>query len=211
MNSQYLKWFREIELSLWYFFRLFGDLCSQCAEQTLIQVRNNERKNKQSWCCCMIDNQVHDYWEPLNKIQSKFDNNWHSKIKNIPSGLGKNRMPGNGPCVALGINGCSLHKHRPPTCSTQLCEKMIFVLNELKITNSLKHAPLQIENIIILPDIVNVLYGVHKGKKVKLDDVKRYLKNLGDFRNKFALIDRKERKKVIDQSIRFFMLEGGKL
>ncbi len=182
LNSNYLGWFHQIEKALWSFFALFGNLCSTCARQTLEDISTRERKGRDAWCCCMIDNQVHDNWESLNVVQSRFDRHWYESIRR-PKGA---RTVGNGPCPALGDNGCRLKKCRPITCSTQLCSKMLLILNDLGVIRKPTQAALQIEDLISLPDILPDLYGTRKGKKVSLPDVETYLSQVKLLKDKFA-------------------------
>jgi len=181
-NSQYLKWFHEIEKTLWSFFALFGDLCNRCARQALQDVSNGERKRRELWCCCMIDNQVHDNWESLNAVQSQFDRHWYKPMRRS-KGV---RMPGNGPCPALGEQGCRLKKCRPITCTTQLCSQMLVVLKDLGVIQKPTHVALQIEDLIKLPDILPDLYGTRKGRKVTASDINAYISGVRDIKRTFA-------------------------
>ena len=181
-NSQYLKWFHQIEKSLWTFFALFGDLCHKCARQTQQNAASGQRKGWDSWCCCMIDNQVHDNWESLNAIQTRFNRNWYESIRR-PKGI---RTLGNGPCPALGDNGCRIKKCRPITCTTQLCSKMLVVLKAHGVIKKPTHAALQIEDLITLPDILPDLYGTRKGNKVCQQDVETYISEIENISAKFA-------------------------
>ncbi|MBI4649801.1 hypothetical protein HY745_00580 [Candidatus Desantisbacteria bacterium] len=200
-NSQYLTWFNEIEKILWSFYKHFENLCSECALYTISSVKNSSRENRFNWCCCMIDNQVNDNWETLNNVQSRFDNNWYEKIKKNSFDLGRNRMPGNGPCPALGPSGCLLTKLRPVTCTTQLCEKMLIILQRLKIIPGFKSVPLQIEDIVPLKNILPILYGYHKDKKVKLEEKLEYIKAIKELTTRFGSIDRQIRKNIINEVI----------
>jgi hypothetical protein len=205
LNSEYLKWFKEIEKNLWAFFRLFGDICSLCAGKTCNQAAKRIRGKRKSWCCCMIDDQIHDNWQPLNLIQCRIDPKWYEKIRQETGDLKIRRMPGNGPCPALGISGCIIEQYRPITCTTQLCEKMLFVLGEVGIIKKAQHAPLQIEDIISLPNILTDLYGVHRGRKIKREEVVEYIKGVRQLRDRFSQTDLKTKEKLIVQSIKIFM------
>ena len=186
VNSQYLKWFNQIEKALWSLFDLFGDICSRCACGTLDSIANGERKGQDQWCCCMIDNQVHDNWEALNAIQMRFDRNWYESMRR-PKG---SRSVGNGPCPALGDAGCSIKKCRPITCTTQLCSKMLVVLKQRGLINKPTHAALQIEDLIALPDILPELYGTRNGKKVTQSDVDAYISAVKSLKAKLAGVKR---------------------
>lgn len=205
LNSEYLKWFKEIEKSMWAFFRLFDDLCSLCAAKTNEQAARGIRDKRKSWCCCMIDDQIHDNWQSLNSIQYRFDPKWHEKIRQETENRNIRRMPGNGPCPALGKKGCLIKQYRPITCTTQLCEKMLFVLGETSVIKKTQHAPLQIEDIISLPNILADLYGVRKNRKIKNDDVTEYINAVQRLRDRFKRVDPEFKKKLIKQSIKTFM------
>lgn len=194
-NSQYLKWFHQIEKSLWKLFAQFDDLCGRCAKQTLHESKTSKRNARDEWCCCMIDNQVHDNWPVLNANQNRSDRNWYKKL--VPLEIG--RMPGNGPCPALGPNGCQLKKHRPITCTTQLCTKMLKALNRLNLIKCPVSRALQIEDIIKLPDILPSLYGTNrKTEKVSKEDVEEYLSTINSLRSRFSNIPIKQRQDAIN-------------
>ncbi|NQU40584.1 MAG: hypothetical protein HQ523_11570 [Lentisphaerae bacterium] len=182
VNSNYLKWFHEIEKALWSFFGLFGELCGQCAQDTLEAMAAGEREGRDAWCCCMIDNQVHDNWESLNAVQSRINRQWYDAIRREK----RVRGVGNGPCPALGEQGCRIKKCRPITCTTQLCSKMLVVLNDLGVVQSATHRALQIEDLIALPDILPDLYGTRKGRTVSRADVDAYLAALQRMKERFT-------------------------
>lgn len=205
LNSEYLRWFKEIEKSMWAFFRLFGELCSLCAAKTNEQAARGIRSKRKSWCCCMIDDQIHDNWQSLNSIQCRFDSKWHEKIRQETEGQTIRRMPGNGPCPALGSKGCLIKQFRPITCTTQLCEKMLFVLGETGVIKKTQHAPLQIEDIIPLPNILADLYGIRKSRKIKSEEVVVYMNAVQDLRDRFKQIAPELKKRLIIQSIKIFM------
>jgi hypothetical protein len=196
-NSQYLKWFHAIEKALWSFFALFGDMCARCAANTRQAVDNGERDNWESWCCCMIDNQVHDNWESLNAVQSRFDRNWYEPMRRPE----RPRMPGNGPCPALGPRGCLLAKCRPITCTTQLCDKMLRVLHELGIIKKPAQTELQIEDLIPLPPILPALYGTGKPRKVLDSEVDAYIAAVKGFRDKLANIPPERRREAVNRQL----------
>jgi hypothetical protein len=194
-NGRYLKWFNDIEKELWRLFALFGDLCGRCALQTLADAAAGRRDNRADWCCCMIDNQVHDNWAALNSNQSRSDSGWYEKLERLDLG----RMPGNGPCPALGEQGCRLKKLRPITCTTQLCNKMLSVLNCLGLVQSPCHSALQIEDLVGLPNILPSLYGTaRKPQKITAADVEHYLATVRELRFRFRSIPQTEREKAIN-------------
>ncbi|MFC1452376.1 hypothetical protein ACFLSJ_03420 [Verrucomicrobiota bacterium] len=130
----------------------------------------------------MIDNQVHDNWESLNAVQSRFDRHWYDSMRR-PTGV---RRLGNGPCPALGERGCRLKKCRPITCTTQLCSKMLAILNDLGLVRTSTHAALQIEDLIAVPDILPDLYGTRKGREISISDVEAYLSAVKRIKEKCA-------------------------
>lgn len=198
-NSRYLKWFNQIEKELGTFFDLFGDLCSRCAKKTLREIEQRQRKGRSAWCCCMIDNQVHDNWEALNAIQVRTNRDWYKALPQQDMGR---RMPGNGPCPALGHTGCQLEKHRPITCTTQLCTKMLIALHALKLVDSPVHHALQIEDLIELPDILPTLYGTARRPcNVSRDDVRRYTDTIRALRDRFAAQPIDKRHRAIQQGL----------
>ncbi|MEK7139491.1 MAG: hypothetical protein AAB817_02220, partial [Patescibacteria group bacterium] len=79
------------------------------------------------------------------------------------------RLPGNGPCPALSCNGCILKSFRPPTCSTQLCPKMLRILNELGVVAGTTGAPRQIEDMAGIASPLNSLFGLDKTKATAAD------------------------------------------
>lgn len=193
---------------MWAFFRLFDDLCSLCATKTIEQTAKGIRDKRKSWCCCMIDDQIHDNWQSLNSIQCRIDPKWHEKLRQETAekeDLKIRRMPGNGPCPALSPKGCLIKQYRPITCTTQLCEKMLFVLGETGVIKKTRHAPLQIEDIISLPNILPELYGVRRNRKIKKEEVAEYIKAVQELRDRFRQVDPKSKKNLIAQSIKFFM------
>lgn len=197
-NSRYLKDFYQIERELWRFFALFGDLCGRCARKTLRESASGQRQARDQWCCCMIDNQVHDNWQTLNPLQCRRDRGWYEKLEPLEMG----RMPGNGPCPALGPTGCRLPRWRPITCTTQLCTKMLEVLKRTGLYDGPIDFARQIEDILPLPDILPRLYGSAKGKaagrKVGNEEVQRYLQTIRQYREQLAAVGDPARQAAID-------------
>lgn len=216
LSSGNLELFKEIEKSLWRFFRLFDNLCFLCYQETAKQVNERGvRNNRKYWCCCMIDNQVHDNWKSLNIVQQRISGkNWYEEIKKATdfyrSEIIRKRMPGNGPCPALCKTGCLIKKFRPITCTTQLCEKMLFVLLKLAIKNVAWNKSLQIEDVIKLPEILKTLYGLENKHKVHREHAKEYIKSVNKLRVKFGLVDVTKKKQLIEKAIHFFLIKGGK-
>ena len=205
LSSQYLRWFQEIEKSLGALFRLFSGLCGQCYSQTMAQAVSGERAKRGYWCCCVIDNQVHDHWTQLNAVQIRADRQWYQKMKIPKDHPARRRFPGNGPCPALGPQGCQISRCRPITCTTQLCEKMLYVLAEARLISGPIDSPRQIEDIISLPDILPALYGCRKNQAVTAAEVQAYLAALAEFTARLARIDVKQRRLWTDRAITRFM------
>ncbi len=161
-----LQLYKKVEKNLKSFFRLFDDLCLYCFNESIDYLRGGGRDNYDELCCCITDNQVHDHWPYLNSIQ-KITNGlqWLAKMDKTGLEIGRHRLPGNGPCPALCESGCVIKRFRPPTCSTQLCRKMIFILHELNTIDRLpKCIPCQIEDIVGIQSPMDLLYGIKKGK-----------------------------------------------
>ena len=195
IHSRDLQQFHEIERALWKLFALFDPLCGRCARKTLREHAAGKRDDREFWCCCMIDNQVHDHWDTLNPVQSHYDRKWYDKLAPLPM----RRMPGNGPCPALGEQGCRLRKCRPVTCTTQLCAKMLAVLQRLGLYDGCTTAARQIEELVPLPDVLHALYCQgNKGKKVTPEEVQTYLESIGYYRSRFSAVDASVRKAAID-------------
>jgi len=198
-NSQHLRWFHELERELWRFYALFGDLCGRCARKTLRESSAVQRQGRDQWCCCMIDNQVHDNWETLNPLQCRRDRGWYESLVPLPLG----RMPGNGPCPALGPSGCRLPRHRPITCTTQLCVKMLRVLKRLDLYAGHTDSARQIEDILPLPDILPVLYGAAKNKRATATpaQVEQYRSAIRALRDRMASLAPAARQAAIDAEL----------
>ena len=208
-NSQYLKWLCGIENELSLLFRLFSPLCSDCFSLTIGQSERRERENRRFWCCCLIDNQVHDHWESLDAIQSRLDPKWYQKLKGNNSLSRIGRMPGNGPCSALGPSGCLIKKCRPITCGTQICEKMLYILSRTAVVDCLAVGPLQIEDIIDVPDILPELCGLRRGKQITERDVRKYREAIVELRQKLSVITKEERLSLVEESLSFYLKKGG--
>lgn len=195
IHSRDLQQFHRIERSLWRLFHVFGDLCSRCAEKTLREHAQGDRSARQDWGCCMIDNQVHDHWTTLNPIQSHYDRNWYDRLE--PISLGK--MPGNGPCPALGMKGCRIARCRPVTCTTQLCNKMLKVLKHWNVYNGETAYARQIEDFLDLPDILFALYEQDKKKrKVSDAEIAEYVKVIETYYRKIMRIPASDRIRAVD-------------
>jgi len=207
LSSQYIKWFIETENELSKFFKLFSPLCSECFLHTNSQSENGERKNRQFWCCCLIDNQIHDHWESLNTIQKRFSIQWYKKLNKDT--VKKKRMPGNGPCPALGKSGCLIKKCRPVTCSTQVCEKMLYILNKAGIIKCDVNRPQQIEEIVDVPDILHILYGTKNRKVITEQDVFKYRNVLNQLKAKLSEIPKKTLTSLIKESLGVYPEKGG--
>ncbi|MFU8780260.1 MAG: hypothetical protein ACNA71_04455 [Kiritimatiellia bacterium] len=185
IHSTDLQHFHDIERALWRLFGCFGPLCGRCARKTLREHAVGDRSARVDWCCCMIDNQVHDHWDTLNPVQSHYDRKWYEKLVPLPLG----RMPGNGPCPALGEAGCRLRRCRPVTCTTQLCNKMLKVLAALDLYAGPTESARQIEEFVALPDILFALYGARRdNRKVPVSDVQVYLDAIHGYRRRLEAV-----------------------
>jgi len=183
VHSNDLQRFHEIERTLWRLFALFDPLCARCARKTLREHAAGERTGREAWCCCMIDNQVHDHWDTLDPVQSHYDRKWYARLTPLPLG----RMPGNGPCPALGPKGCRLRRCRPVTCTTQLCSKMLDVLQRLDLYRGPTTSARQIEELLPLPDILFGLYGgARSRRKVAAGEVADYLASIRAYTARLA-------------------------
>ncbi len=201
VNSQYLRWFHDLERELWRFYALFGDLCGRCARRTLRESAGGQRQARDQWCCCMIDNQVHDHWETLDPLQRRQDRGWYEKLVPLPMG----RMPGNGPCPALGPSGCRIARWRPITCTTQLCVKMLRVLKRLGLYDGPDTYARQIEDFLPLPAILPRLYGSARPPQdrgpVKADEVETYRRTVRAYRDRLAAVGDVRREAAIDAEL----------
>lgn len=209
LTSNYLEWYKEIERSLWKFFHLFDNLCLLCFQKTINQINEGGRRNNRNyWCCCITDNQIHDSWESINALQERINGkNWYQKIKSktdFRDSIFKRRLPGNGPCPALYEQGCLIQQFRPITCTTQLCEKMLYILSKLETKNVEWSKPLQIEDIIELPEILKILYGLENKQKASRQNVRDYINSINKLRDDLLRVDVQERTRVINEAINFF-------
>ena len=165
INSDSLARHRKFEKCLSGFFRLFGNLCALCFEKTVSQItEGNHRDKMQHWCCCLTDNQVHDNWDLLDGTQRLISGpGWYDLVKQRSAGwqssIPKRRLPGNGPCPALCEKGCFIAHCRPITCTTHVCEKMIFVLVSAGLSDADCYKPLQIDEIVGLPNLFHILHN----------------------------------------------------
>lgn len=208
-NSQYLKWYSGIESELSLFFKLFSPLCTECFSRTVDQVELQERSHRHHWCCCLIDNQVHDHWKPLDAIQKRQDSQWYQKLIGKGRVMKKGRMPGNGPCPALGPSGCLMKKYRPVTCNTQICEKMLYVLSRASVIKCETARPLQTEDILDVPDILPELYGMRRSRQITEQDVRKYREAIAKLRRAMEAIPEEKRLSFVAEAIAFYFQKGG--
>ena len=210
IHSDNVKKYKQIEKTLFRLFRLFDNLCMLCYEETIHQIKEGGNRNKvRHWCCCLTDNQVHDHWESLDNIQKVICGpNWYDTVKKkhtVWRAVAQKRsLPGNGPCPALGSGGCLICSCRPITCTTQLCEKMIFILSKMGISKANYTRPLQIEEIIRLPNILRIVYGQEKGK-IDFLQVESYVKSIEGLRVEFEKFDLSQRRKMVVEAINCFL------
>jgi|GEM_PF-5312796 hypothetical protein len=162
-NRADLKRYREVERLLKRFFLLFGNLCSYCFSESMAAISSGIRPNK-AFCCCLIDNQVHDHWEALREVQEIVNGpNWVRAINENSLETGRRRLPGNGPCKALCSQGCLLSSMRPPGCSTLVCSHMVFVLCELKLIEPRDIEDCEIDKLLGAVSPLEHLYGLKRG------------------------------------------------
>jgi len=207
-NSQYLQWYSGIENELSLLFKLFSPLCAECFSRTVDQVEERERSNRQFWCCCFIDNQIHDHWGPLDAIQKRQDSGWYQKLIDKGMVIKKGRVPGNGPCPALGSSGCRITKCRPVTCNTQICEKMLYVLNKAKVIECEMARPLQTEDILAVPDILPELFGMRRNKQITGQDVREYREAIVKLRHAMEAVPEERRRSFVMEAIEFYLEKG---
>jgi len=159
-----LKKFRELEKMLKRFFSLFEDLCAHCFSESMGAISSGVRPHK-DMCCCLVDNQAHDYWQSLSKAQEMTNGpNWAKAIEQNRFTTGKRRMPNNGPCKALCERGCLLSCMRPPSCSTLVCSHMVEVLVILKLIRKPGHdGNCEIDELLGAKSPLDALYGIKPG------------------------------------------------
>lgn len=194
-NKQYLLWYLEIEKELSSFFHNFENLCQYCFSESISTIESKKNRQLKQLCCCLVDNQVHDYWPYLNCNQKTANGpNWSAKLAKDKA-LVKNPT-GRGPCPALTDQGCSI-RLRPPTCSTQLCTKMLRILKELNVgVIKSTDEPCQIEDLIGTNSPLDILYGIRKGK-ISREIIDDFLKRIRDLSDQMKAIPRQDVEKVI--------------
>ncbi len=171
-----LESYRTIEKRLRVLFDMFHDLCAFCFTESLNIVRVNGRLSSETACCCLVDNQVHDYWPTLDAVHRQVEGpNWQKGLERAGVGLGDKKVI-RGPCPALSREGCVLNKFRPPTCSTQLCLYIVNVMVDLGIIERPRAIPCQIEDLIKVASPLDILFGVRKRKRqISEDNIPEYL------------------------------------
>lgn len=203
LSNHQLDLFCAIEKELQAFFRLFENLCEQCFIASKSALESGNKNSDCPLCCCMVDNQVHDYWSMLNQVQrTKRGPRWSDELPKIKVKIGRRRIPGNGPCSALSEKGCTLRNLRPPTCSTQLCLNMIAILIQLALVERPHSVPCQIEDLLKLPSPLNALYGIEK-QVCNNEQIEAFRKELQELRKKFNDIDPKKRRDILCRQIEF--------
>lgn len=198
-----LSVYQRLESRLRSFFKLFDNMCVCCFMTSLSLVRNGIRPNQQDFCCCLVDNQLSDYWLLLDQVQkSTRGPNWSCQL---PTKLdtGRRRLPGGGPCRALTCNGCSLDFLRPPTCNTQLCKSMIEVLLDLHLIErnlAKSREVLQIEEILGVSSPLDYLYGVQK-KLIPEYSVEVYVERLESYTKQFCAVEPEKRRIAVNSAL----------
>jgi len=148
------------------------------------------------------------HWESLNPIQSRFDCHWYEKLTANGCVTKKNSLPGNGPCPALGLSGCRVKKCRPATCSTQVCEKMLYVLNQSGTVACKTSSPLQIEELIGVTDIMFELCGIKNRREITASDVREYKDAVARLRTRLASVQNGNRQTLIEQALEKYLRKG---
>jgi len=169
-----LESYRAVEKRLRVLFDTFHDLCVFCFAESLASARAGRRLSPATACCCLVDNQVHDYWPVLDSVHRRVEGpSWQKELERAGVGLGGKRVV-RGPCLALSCRGCVLDKFRPPTCSTQLCSYIVNVMVDLDVIKKPRTTPCQVEDLIGEASPLDVLFGVRKGQ-VNEGDISAYL------------------------------------
>jgi len=192
-----LKRFREIEKMLKRFFSLFEDLCAHCFTESMGAIASGVRPHE-GMCCCLVDNQVHDYWQPLSEAQEMTNGpNWAQPIEQNSFATSKRRMPNNGPCKALCEHGCLLSCMRPPSCSTLVCPHMIRVLADLKLCQNPKHdGNYEIDELLGVQSPLDTMYGIRSGNASS----DQYVNALRALTERMRTIPESQRKAAISRS-----------
>lgn len=161
-----LAMYCDVEKRLRALFSYFTDLCACCFAQTLEAIKAGARVDPESACCCMVDNQVHDYWRTLEGAQmTVVGPSWKKQLDKADLDVGKVIR---GPCPALSSKGCVLLRLRPPTCSTQVCAYIMSAMSDLGVAVKTP-TPCQIEELIGAPSPLDFAFGV-SGKGVSRED-----------------------------------------
>jgi hypothetical protein len=188
----------RLERELIRVFRYFGDLCKFCFEQSLEKIKAERGIDTHELCCCLVDNQILDHWRCVDEAQKTIHGpSWRQKKSSEAGsgfagnsdwlGIGRRRLPGNGPCLALSNHGCVLANLRPPTCSTQLCPKMLRILNNLGLIKGKTAAPRQIEDFKNIKSPLNALFGLNR-ETVTPAEIDNFLKLIHELEQQFRQI-----------------------
>ncbi|MFA5358632.1 MAG: hypothetical protein WC310_02285 [Patescibacteria group bacterium] len=207
MNErQKLTIYRQAEKELIGFFRVFDDLCKRCFDKSLEMVKEGRFIDRDEMCCCLLDNQVQDHWNFIDRAQKAMNGpGWSKKLAEKNSNwleVGKRRLPGNGPCPALRRSGCALNSFRVPTCSTQLCPKMLRILNNLGIVKGKTAAPRQFEEFGNLYSPLNYLFGLEK-KEAAAEKIDKFFQLIRDMKDKCKDVPPEKWKAEIAKEIEF--------
>jgi hypothetical protein len=201
INSDSLARHRKFEKCLSGFFKLFGNLCALCFEETVLQITEGGHRDKmQHWCCCLTDNQVHDNWDLLDAIHRLISGpGWYDLVKQRSEGwqssIPKRRLPG---------NGCLIAHCRPITCTTHVCEKMIFVLVSAGLSNADFSKPLQIDEIVGLPNLFHILHN-GDGKSVSTLAFEQRIRSIEALTKKLGEISPGRRNELAAMAIQRFL------
>jgi|GEM_PF-1496461 len=179
-----LNTYRQLEQKLIRVFRHFDGLCKHCFDDSVTALRDHRNVDPDDLCCCLVDNQVQDHWRTTNAAQTAaHGSRWNKVLADKETdwlNVGRRRLPGNGPCPALSCSGCILKDFRPPTCSTQLCPKMLRILNNLKIVTGPTTAPRQLEELGGVPSPLNAMFGL-PGPKATPKSIAQFAHWLDEF------------------------------
>lgn len=196
--ESHLKSYRTIERRLRVLFDIFHDLCAFCFTESLNSAKAGGRLSSKTACCCLVDNQVHDYWRVLDTVHRQAEGpNWQKKLEKVDVGLGDKRVI-RGPCPALSCGGCVLDKFRPPTCSTQLCPYIINIIVILGVIEEPKTAPCQVEDLIGVISPLDILLGVKKGQ-VSEENIIEYLEGIERLIRLLRAVSKDQLRNAIEQ------------
>lgn len=86
---------------------------------------------------------------------------------------------------------------------------MLFVLSKSRILICRITGPLQVEDIIDVPDILPELCGVKNRKPVTEQDVRHYSSAVTQLRQRFADVPEEKRTSLIEEALEAYFGKGG--